>query len=97
MNNKLKIFRVVALLEGISFLVLLFLAMPLKYIFDMPLPVRIVGMAHGVLFISFIFYLALVKLEYKWSFKKTALAFAASLLPFGTFVLDARVLKQEIK
>jgi integral membrane protein len=71
--------------------------MPLKYIMDQPLPVRITGMAHGVLFIAFIFYLMLVKSEFNWSAKKTLVAFIASLLPFGTFVLDAKVLKKEIK
>jgi integral membrane protein len=95
--NKIKVFRIIALLEGISFLVLLFIAMPLKYIMDQPLPVRITGMAHGVLFIAFIFYLMLVKSEFNWSAKKTLVAFIASLLPFGTFVLDAKVLKKEIK
>lgn len=93
----LKIFRTIALLEGISFLVLLLIAMPLKYMLQIPLPVRIVGMAHGVLFVAFVFYLMLVKSEYNWSIKKASIAFLSSLLPFGTFVLDAKMLKQEIK
>jgi integral membrane protein len=97
MYKTLKIFRTIALLEGISFLILLFIAMPLKYMLHEPLPVRIAGMAHGVLFIAFVFYLMLVRSEYNWSIKKSAAAFAASLLPFGTFVLDAKVLKHEIK
>jgi len=95
--NKLKTFRIIALLEGISFLILLFIAMPLKYMMDQPLPVRITGMIHGILFIAFVFYLMMVKSEFNWPTKKVFIAFIASLLPFGTFVLDAKVLKREIK
>jgi integral membrane protein len=95
--QKLKTFRIIALLEGVSFLVLLFIAMPLKYMMNQPVPVRITGMVHGILFIAFVFYLMLVKSELKWPTKKTLIAFAASLLPFGTFVLDAKVLKPELK
>lgn len=97
MKSSMNAFRLVAFLEGISFLVLLFIAMPLKYVMDMPLPVRITGMVHGVLFIAFVFYLMQVKSEKNWTVKKTFIAFLASLLPFGTFVLDAKVLKPEMK
>lgn len=93
----LKTFRIIALLEGVSFLALIFIAVPLKYFAAMPLPNKIIGMAHGFLFIGFIFYLLMVRSEYKWTAKKTALAFLASLLPFGTFVLDAKVLKKELQ
>ena len=92
----MKTFRLVALLEGISFLFLLFIAMPMKYMMHMPLPVRIAGMAHGILFIAFVFYLMQVKSERKWPLQKAGVAFVASLLPFGTFVLDAKVLKPEM-
>lgn len=95
--NKMKIFRIIALLEGISYLFLLLIAMPLKYMMNQPLPVKITGMIHGILFIAFVFYLMLVKSEYKWPLKKTFLAFIASIIPFGTFVLDSRVLKRETK
>lgn len=95
--NKMKVFRIIAFLEGVSFLILLFIAMPMKYFMAQPLPVKITGMAHGVLFIAFVFYLLMVQSEYRWPVKKTILAFLASIVPFGTFVLDARVLKQETK
>lgn len=88
--------RVIAFLEGVSFLVLLGIAMPLKYFWGMPLAVKITGMAHGILFILFIFSLIDVKNSQHWSFSKSGIAFLASLLPFGTFVLDAQVLKKEI-
>lgn len=90
-NDLLTRFRLVALLEGVSFLVLLFIAMPLKYGWDMPLAVRITGSVHGFLFIAFLYYLLLVRQSRNWPFRMTALAFLASLLPFGTFVLDRKL------
>lgn len=88
--------RVIAFLEGLSFIILLGIAMPLKYYFDSPAFVRIIGMGHGVLFLLFIFSLIDVMIFHRWSVLKTGGAFVASLLPFGTFVLDARVLKKEM-
>ncbi len=81
-------FRIVAFLEGISFLVLLGIAMPLKYIAGLPEAVRMVGMAHGVLFVMFTILLIQVAMEYSWSFKKATLSFISSFIPFGTFYAD---------
>jgi len=89
--------RIIAFLEGVSFIALLGIAMPLKYFAGMPLTVKITGMAHGILFILFIFSLIDVKISHRWSLMKSGMAFSASLLPFGTFVLDARVLKKEME
>jgi integral membrane protein len=83
--------RVVAFLEGVSFIILLFIAMPLKYMAGKPQAVSQVGMAHGVLFVLYVFYLAQVKAELDWTWKKTALAFLASLVPFGTFWADKKL------
>jgi integral membrane protein len=88
-------FRIIAVLEGISFLVLLFVAMPLKYLAAQPGPVKYVGWAHGVLFVLFCFALLQVWYVRRWSFLQVAGAFMASLLPFGTFVLDRRVRREE--
>ena len=88
-------FRTVALLEGISFLVLLFIAMPLKYFADMPLPVKLTGWAHGVLFILYVVALVEVTIKLRWSLLTAIVAFVASLVPFGTFVLDAQLLKKQ--
>ncbi|MFK7972656.1 MAG: DUF3817 domain-containing protein [Bacteroidia bacterium] len=85
--------RIVAFLEGISYLVLLGIAMPLKYMADKPEAVQIVGMAHGVLFVAYCLLLVIVAVGYKWGFKKVALAFLASLVPFGTFWADAKLFK----
>jgi integral membrane protein len=90
-------FRIVALLEGLSFIVLLGVAMPLKYIWGLPLYVKYVGWAHGLLFIAFFFALLQVYGDHHWSWKKVAWCVLASLLPFGTFVLDAQVLRKEVE
>ncbi|MCF2502901.1 DUF3817 domain-containing protein [Dyadobacter sp. CY107] len=82
--------RIVAFLEGISYLVLLGIAMPLKYIAGLPQAVRVVGMAHGVLFVLFVVLLIQVATERSWSFKKSLLSFISSLVPFGTFYADAK-------
>ncbi len=90
MKNSLSALRLVALLEGISFLVLLGIAMPLKYYFDQPDAVKIVGMAHGVLFVLYTVNLLIVHLKFKWNFLKTTGAFIASFIPFGTFYADKK-------
>ncbi len=87
--------RIIAFVEGMSYLILVFIAMPLKYYANQPWAVKQVGMAHGVLFIAFIFALIHVMFEHKWSILKGLLAFIASLIPFGTFVLDAKMLREE--
>lgn len=88
-------FRAVALLEGLSFVVLLFIAMPLKHFAGMPLAVRVVGLTHGLLFVLFLFALMEVAIAYRWSPARVLGALGASLLPFGTFVLDARLRREE--
>lgn len=94
--NRLKHFKLVAILEGISFLVLLFIAMPLKYFADMPKVVTVVGWAHGALFVWYVYALAIVHFTLQWSIIKSGLAFLASLVPFGTFVLDKQLKKDEL-
>jgi len=80
--------RVVAFIEGVSYIVLLFIAMPLKYALDMPLAVRVVGMVHGLLFVLFGLALVTVLAEGRLTFVRSALTFLSSLVPFGTFVID---------
>jgi len=87
--------RLCGLLEGASFLLLLFVAMPLKYLFDMPMAVRYVGMAHGVLFILYVLLILLALLEKKLTIGKAGLAFLASLIPFGPFLIDRRLSDDE--
>jgi integral membrane protein len=92
-SSPLHRFRITALAEGVSFLFLLFIAMPLKYFADMPLFVKYGGWMHGLLFLAYIFFLLEMRNVYKWSLQKTAVAFIASLLPFGTFWIDNKWLK----
>ena len=86
-----KWFLLIGKVEGYSYLVLLFIAMPLKYIFNIPEFVRPVGSVHGVLFVAFMLLLALMFFKVKLSFKNSVFAFLLSLVPFGTFFLKRLV------
>jgi integral membrane protein len=86
-------FRIVAFWEGISYLLLLFVAMPLKYGFGLDVAVRIVGMAHGVLFLAYVATLALA--ARRLGARRTLIAFVMSLGPGGTFWLEARLRRDE--
>jgi integral membrane protein len=88
--------RVVGLLEGVSFLVLLGIAMPLKYLADAPAMVRVVGMAHGVLFVGFLALLFWTGSQRGWRLGRALFGLLASLLPFGPFVFD-RSLRAELE
>lgn len=88
-------FRKVAFAEGVSFLVLLFLAMPLKYLANIPMAVTIVGGLHGILFVAFLVLANEVRSDFKKDFKWMAKAFIASILPFGTFYMDREWKKEE--
>lgn len=88
--------RITALVEGWSFLILLFIAMPLKYWAGIPEAVRVVGMAHGVLFILYVLFIFVVTIEKKWSLKVLFLLFLASLVPFATFYADKVFLKKQV-
>ena len=81
--------------EGVSFLVLLLIAMPLKYFAGSPKAVSVVGMAHGVLFVLYVLAAIHAALDYNWSWKKTALVLLASILPAGPFIVDAKLLRTD--
>jgi integral membrane protein len=95
MSTPIKRLRAVGMIEGISYLALLGIAMPLKYLAGIPLAVRVVGTAHGVLFVLFVLALAQVSLRHRWAASRALVAFIASLVPFGTFWLDARLRQEE--
>jgi integral membrane protein len=86
--------RVIAFVEGCSFLLLLGVAMPLKYLFGMPLAVRLVGSLHGGLFVLFCAALLHVMFAERWSLWRGLLVFGSSLVPCGTFIMD-RSLRRE--
>lgn len=83
--------RLIAVLEGISFLALLFVAMPIKYFMNDPFWVQKIGMVHGWLFVLYVVLLALAHFQYKWTFAKTTLGFVLSLVPFGTFYAERKL------
>lgn len=83
--------RLASLLDGVSYLVLLGIAMPLKYALGMPLAVRIVGMTHGLLFVALCGCLLVVWLDRRVPLKWCAIVFACALLPFAPFFLDRKL------
>ena len=83
--------RIIGNIEGISYLILLFIAMPLKYAYDMPMAVKITGMAHGVLFVAYCMVLALCMKKFSWKMSFGVYLFIATLIPFGTFVTDRKL------
>lgn len=91
----IKTLRLVGLIEGISFLLLLFIAMPVKYMMDNPVLVKYIGMGHGVLFILFLVVLFAVCEKRKWSLSMFIMGLIASILPFGPFIFDMKLKKLE--
>jgi integral membrane protein len=87
--------RLLGFVEGVSFLILLFIAMPMKYMFNDPTLVEIVGAIHGVLFLLFVVVALLVAVEQKWKFTDlTWKVLLASVIPFGTFYIDNKILRK---
>jgi integral membrane protein len=87
--------RLVALIEAVSYLCLLGIGMPLKYLAGVPFPLKVMGWTHGLLFIVFCFALLFAMLHHKWSLPKAALVFIASLIPFGSFAIDGRLQRED--
>jgi len=86
--------RKVGLAEGVSFIILLCIAMPLKYMYNMPLAVKYTGWAHGVLFVGYIGIAYYVKIVRQQPFIKLIYAVVAALVPFGTFIYDKQLKKE---
>lgn len=87
----IRLLRKVGIAEGVSFLVLLLIAMPLKYAYGLPLAVKYTGWAHGFLFVVYVGLAYYAKEQYNWNFKKFLLAFASAWLPLGTFFFDKQL------
>ena len=92
----INIFRIIGYLEGISYLLLLFIAVPYKYFGENEILVKTLGMPHGLLFIAYILLAFFIKPEFKWSHKDFAFILIASVIPFGTFYVDSKFLKNRI-
>ena len=88
----INIYRLTAFLEGVSYILLLFLAVPIKYLLNEALFVKILGMPHGILFILYILFSIIATIKYKWNFRKFLVISIASLVPFGTFYIDKKYL-----
>jgi len=95
MKNRISNLRIIGFIEGVSFLTLLLIAMPLKYYFDLPMAVKITGWIHGVLFILYIAAVFMAIKAMGWNWFSVFVALGASLIPIGTFVLDKSLKRRE--
>lgn len=91
------VFRIVAIVEALSYIGLLAYAMPMKYIYDNPVPVKILGAAHGGLFVLFCIALLIAMIIAKWSLKTAIMLFIASIVPFGSFFFDPFLKREQRK
>lgn len=94
MFSLIKIFRAVAFSEGVSYILLLGIAVPIKYAFKDPTYVKLLGMPHGILFIAYIILAIMVSSKLKWDNKTLFIVLLASIIPFGTFFVNRKYLKQ---
>ena len=88
-------FRLISFLEGLSFILLLGIAVPLKYVGNMPEATQVPGMVHGLLFVFYIIFLIMAAIEKKWSFGTGILLFLASILPCGFLIAEFKFLKRQ--
>jgi len=91
----IKVLRVISYLEGISYILLLFIAVPIKYYANDPSLVKLLGMPHGLLFVAFVILSLVNSKKYRWSSKKTLVVLISSVIPFGTFYVDYKYLKTD--
>lgn len=89
-----KIFRVIAFLEGVSYLLLLFIATPVKYLANDPQYVKMLGMPHGILFMMYVVLAFMIRSEFKWNSRQFSVVLIGSIIPFGTFYVDRKYLKK---
>jgi integral membrane protein len=94
--SQIRVFRMIGLAEGSSFLTLLFIAMPMKYFMGMPEVVKVVGSIHGALFVLYVGLLATIHFRQRWSSMFSLYALVASIIPFGTFMLDKQLREKEM-
>lgn len=95
MFSLLNIFRVIAFLEGVSYILLLFIATPIKYFAGDEQYVKLLGMPHGLLFITYIVLAIMLRSESKWTSKQFAIILVAAIIPFGTFYVEKAYLKPQ--
>jgi integral membrane protein len=93
----IKTLRVISYLEGISYILLLFIAVPIKYYANDPSLVKLLGMPHGLLFVAFVILSLVNSKKYNWSFIKTIVVLISSIIPFGTFYVDYKYFKSSVE
>jgi integral membrane protein len=86
--------RIIAFLEGCSLLLLVFIAMPVKYLFKIPEATQAIGMIHGILFVMFVAATLVIAVLHKWNFGRLCMVMASSIFPFGTFYIDRKILRK---
>ena len=87
------IFRIIAFLEGVSYILLLFIAVPIKYSLGDSTYVKLLGMPHGVLFVAYLLFAIIIKNNEKWNKTELFIILICSIVPFGTFYIDKKYLK----
>lgn len=96
MSPLIKIFKIIALLEGLSYILLLCIAVPIKYYGNDPQYVKMLGMPHGLLFMAYLALTFFVAHKLNWNKKTSAIVLVASVIPFGAFYVDRVYLKKRI-
>lgn len=86
----MKLFRFIAFLEGVSYLLLLFIASPMKYFYNDPSYVKILGMPHGLLFVAYVAFAIYFMQRRDWTLKMLSLVLLCAVIPFGTFYADKK-------
>ena len=93
----IKVFRIISYLEGISYILLLFIAVPIKYYANDPTLVKLLGMPHGLLFIAYVILSLVNSKKHDWNFSKTLVVLISSIIPFGTFYVDYKYFKTDLR
>ena len=92
----IKVFRIISYLEGISYILLLFIAVPIKYYANDPSLVKLLGMPHGLLFVAYVTLSIVNSKKHNWNFIKTLVVLISSIIPFGTFYVDYKYFKTDL-
>lgn len=90
----INLFRIVGYLEGASYILLLFVAVPVKYYADNPQLVKLLGMPHGLLFVTYVVMSIINSRVFKWSASKTFQILISSIIPFGTYYIDKKYFRK---
>ena len=93
----IKVFRIISYLEGISYILLLFIAVPIKYYANDPTLVKLLGMPHGLLFVAYVILSLVNSKKHNWNFSKTLVVLISSIIPFGTFYVDYKYFKTDLR